>query len=459
MNNDYTILCVDDDENFLAYIRDRLSDYNVITTTSLKHALSLLNTEDIDTLLLDIDLKGESGLDGLRDIKEMDASVDIVMVTGHRDPKFVVQAIKAGASDYICKPINSDDLLVCIEKSKKIRLDKKKIDALMSELNNVDISSRIVGRSKAFCNLIKTADKVKGHLSANVLIEGESGTGKELLARYIHRLEGDRPNRPLIVVNCAAIPENLIESELFGHEKGAFTGATKNKLGKFALADGGDIFLDEVSTLKIETQAKLLRIIQEGEFCPLGSNVSVKSTFRVIAASNDDLEKMVAQGRFRLDLYHRLKIITLTTPSLRDRKEDIEDLVLHFLKKYSEKGKEKQITKSAIEKLERHDWPGNIRELENVIHSAAIFSEKEIIDESNITIPTCKSVKYNGGIMNLSPSVTGNIIPLKKFVSKVEREYIKESIDLMNGSKEETAKHLGIGRTTLFAKLKKTTKK
>ncbi|MFH1653080.1 MAG: sigma-54 dependent transcriptional regulator [Pseudomonadota bacterium] len=335
----------------------------------------------------------------------------------------------------------------------KTCFDKEKKDILMGELDNIDVSSRIVGKSKNLTGLLQKARMVKGHHDANVLIEGESGTGKELLARYIHSLEGDT-KRPLIVVNCAAIPENLIESELFGHERGSFTGATKKKIGKFALADEGDVFLDEISTLKIETQAKLLRVLQEKEFCPIGSNFPVRSSFRVIAASNENLEMMIAQGRFRLDLYHRLKIITLTTPPLRDRKEDIEALVLYFLKKFSAQGKLKKISKSTIEKLKKYDWPGNIRELENVIHNAAIFTESYFIEENDISIPARTSAAHTG-MMNLSPMVTGTVMPLKTLLSKIEREYIKESISFMNGEKAKAAKHLGIGRTTLFTKLKK----
>ncbi|MFH1654390.1 MAG: sigma-54 dependent transcriptional regulator, partial [Pseudomonadota bacterium] len=318
----HRILCVDDDKAFLYRIKQILKAYHVVTAMTVKQALQVMHNQQIDTVLLDIDLNGESGLDALAQIRKEYPSMDIVMVTGHRNPEFIVKAIKSGARDYVCKPINPPELIACVEKAKRAKEEGERVSALIGELDSVDITSRIVGHSKRFLNLLRTADKVKGHHDANALIMGESGTGKELLARYIHRLE-ENSKRPFIVVNCAAIPDNLIESELFGYEKGAFTGAIKNKLGKFAIADGGDIFLDEISTLKPQTQAKLLRVLQEKEFCPLGSNNHVKSNFRVIAATNDNLEELVSKGEFRLDLYHRLKIITLTIPPLRERKEDI----------------------------------------------------------------------------------------------------------------------------------------
>ncbi|MFH1653595.1 MAG: sigma-54 dependent transcriptional regulator [Pseudomonadota bacterium] len=442
MNKDYRILCVDDDEDFLVHMKSMLSNYNVVTSTSLKRVLNPETLRDIDTVLLDIDMKGESGMDGLKSIKDMDASINIVMVTGHREPEMIVEAIKAGASDYICKPITKDDLSVCIEKAKKSRLDKEKINALMSELNSVDVSSRIIGRSRALSELLEKAKKVKGYHDAHVLIEGESGTGKELLARYVHRLE-ENSHRPFVVVNCAAIPENLIESEFFGHEKGSFTGAICKKIGKLTLADNGDLFLDEINTLKPELQAKLLRAIQEKEFCPVGGNEPITSNFRVIAATNENLDKLVQEGKFRLDLYHRLKIVQLHMSPLRERKDDIPVLIDHFLNKFSKKGSVKKISKGAMDKLLNNNWPGNVRELENIVHSAVILSQGDMIDGDDLPLSKRSTTKQEDQNMLL-----------KDYINSAEKNYIQSVLDNLNGNREKAADHLGISRATLYNKMK-----
>ncbi len=459
----YTILCIDDDASFLLRMKKELADYEIVISSTIDAAIRILRSRPIHLVLLDISLESESGLDGLKTIKLHDSDLDVIMVSKLRMPEYIVEAMRLGASDYICKPIMKDELIARVEKVKKAKFVQEKYNALLEELDSVDPRSYIVGKSYSLVSVLKTADKLKGHHNANVLIQGESGTGKELLARYVHRLE-ENSKRPMIVVNCAAIPENLVESELFGHEKGSFTGAMKKKIGKFALADGGDIFLDEIGCLKHDIQTKLLRVLQEKEFSPVGSNDVIKSEFRVIAATNDNLEQMIIDKSFRLDLYHRLAIINLKMPSLHERKQDIGDLVVHFIHKYCAREKIKQISNAAIQKLEAYSWPGNIRELENVIHNAIILSNNDCIEQEDITLPThqnndtgvanSSSSSAINTMANLSPLKTGIVQPLKELLAKVEKTYLEESITAMNGELKDAAKHLGIGVSTLYKKIK-----
>ncbi|MFH1653640.1 MAG: sigma-54 dependent transcriptional regulator [Pseudomonadota bacterium] len=462
MNKDYTILCVDDDENFLVQLESIFADYTVFKATCMDDALSIIDRNDINTVLLDISLNGEDGLDGLNLIKKRNSFIDVVMVTGHRDTEYIVKAIQSGASDYVLKPVDQGALLACVEKSKQSKKEKEKYNALLCELNSADIASRIVGRSAELSKILNIAKKVKGHHRANILIEGESGTGKELLARYIHRLE-ENTRRPFIAINCAAIPDNLIESELFGHEKGAFTGAIGKKIGKFVLADKGDIFLDEISSLKPDLQAKLLRVFQEKEFCPLGGNDPVKSDFRVIAATNENLEELVNSEKFRLDLYHRMKIVNLYMPPLRDRKDDIEELAQHFLRKYSDGKRGLKIADKAIAILKEYSWPGNVRELENIIHRAIVLAEGYMLSEKDFShLLTPSSACINEGqstpfiqlFSEISPKLSGNVMPLKDYVMKAETEYLKEVLDLKAGNKDEAAVSLKMSRSSFYSKLK-----
>ncbi|PIW64775.1 MAG: hypothetical protein COW13_00495, partial [Candidatus Omnitrophica bacterium CG12_big_fil_rev_8_21_14_0_65_50_5] len=381
--NNYNILCVDDDPEFLVCLRLELEKfYHCLTTNTLSEGLKIIRNETIDLVLLDITLSDGDGIDGLRNIKKIDPSIDVVMVSGHKDPKFVISSIRDGASDYICKPFVTEELIAVVEKLQKVKQIKNRHDALIADQNITDTSSRLLGASPAFRRLIDMAGRVKG-FDANVLIEGESGTGKELLARYIHAQEGDL-TRPFIAVNCASIPENLIESELFGHEKGAFTGALYRRLGKFELANNGDIFLDEISTLKPSMQAKILRVLQEKEIVRIGSSATTKTNFRVIAATNEDLAMMVSRNIFRVDLYHRLRVVNLHIPPLRERRMDVPVLVGHFLFKYGRQNRYKEISTAAMELLRSYDWPGNIRELENIIHNLIIMSKNEVIEAGDL---------------------------------------------------------------------------
>ncbi len=456
----YNIICIDDDPEFLLSTKILLKKkHSIQTAMTLAEGIQEIKQNDVDLVLLDINLGGnENGLDGLEQINQLSPETDVVMVTGSKDPKLIVRSIRAGAIDYLCKPFATDELLAIIEKHRSVREVRDRHNALIEDLNPVDTRSRILGSSPSFRALIETADRLKGH-KANVLIQGESGTGKELFARYIHALE-EKPRRPFIAVNCAAIPEGLIESELFGHERGAFTGAHHRKIGKFELANGGDIFLDEISSLRHDLQAKILRVIQEKEIVRVGGNTPIAVNFRVISATNDNLLQSVEEGKFRVDLYHRLRVVELVIPPLRERREDITLLTAYFLDKYG-KGT-KKISARALHVLQEYPWPGNVRELENVVHSLTILSSGEIITEEHLpgwmknrngfSADASQMVTNQDDIVQLPNELSS--VTLKEFVKEAERLYIQRALNVNRGDKTKTAEYLRMGRTTLYGKLK-----
>lgn len=450
----YRILCVDDDAEFLLTLKIQLKKfYKVLTAPNLPLAQEQLREQGADLVLLDIKLGSEDGLAGLKRIKQDFPHVDVVMVSGHRDPKLIVNAIRDGASDYICKPFAADELLAVVEKMVKLADMRGRQDALMADIKARDLAKPLIGESKIFQDVLQRASCVRGH-EANVLIEGESGTGKELVARYVHELEANL-DRPFIAVNCAAIPESLIESELFGHEKGSFSGAFQRRVGKFELANGGDIFLDEINSLKPDLQAKILRVLQEKEIYRVGGNHPIRIKFRVIAATNINLDEMVAQNNFRMDLFHRLRVVSLRLPPLRERAHDIPVLMEYFLKKFG-KG-EKSISEPAMARLMDYEWPGNVRELENMVHSLVIMSPDKLISENDLPqwITKKDPVEADGMVLDeLLGDEDRDLVPLKHFVNQVERKYIRRVLVKKNGDKTQTAVALGISRTSLYEKMK-----
>jgi len=461
-NMSYNILNIDDDPDILLSTKLTLKrKYDIFTASSLAEGLQEIKQNDIDLVLLDVNIgKNENGIEGLKQIKQLSPDTDVIMVTGHKEPKSIVQAVRSGAADYICKPLTKEELLAIVEKHKSIKDIKDRHNALIEELNPVDTRSRIMGSSPAFRALLDKANRLKGH-TANILIHGESGTGKELLARHVHSLEKNS-RRPFIAVNCAAIPEGLIESELFGHERGAFTGAHHRKIGKFELSNGGDIFLDEISSLKQSLQAKILRVLQEKEIVRVGGNSHVPVDFRVISATNDNLADKVEIGEFRVDLYHRLKVVELNIPPLRDRIEDIPLLIAYFLDKFARGGKPKKITPEAIKRLQEYSWPGNVREIENVMHSLSILCPGEVITsrhlpqwakEQDLESTDANAIAYDPDeIVKLPDNLSS--VTIREFIRRAERIYIKRALDINNGDKTKTAELLNMGRTTLYGKLK-----
>ncbi len=455
MAHNYGVLCIDDDSAYLFSLKIELKNhgYQVSAADTLKEGLERLEKESIDCVLLDINLPDGSGLDGLSKIKEKFPNVDIIMITAKEDVKFVVQAMRSGACNYLIKPYNIDELVAILEKLEAMRQISDRHDALVASLNPVDTRSRLLGSSPAFRELLVQTYKLRGH-NANVLVLGESGTGKELLARYIHSLEENPSRRPFIAVNCAAIPESLIESELFGYEKGAFTGAVKRKLGKFELANGGDIFLDEISSLKPDLQAKILRVLQEKEIVRVGGNATVRTDFRVIAATNVDLTQMVDNNHFRMDLYHRLRVVQLTVPPLRERKEDIPMLVAYFLEKFSRGETPKKITSVALAKIQEYRWPGNIRELENVIHSVSILTTGNIIEEKHLPHWALNGCGDENRPASLPRPELALSTTYREFMRRTERAYIEHILKTCDGDKTRAAVMMNVGRTSLYTKLK-----
>jgi DNA-binding NtrC family response regulator len=376
------------------------------------------------------------------------------MLSGQRDPQMIVAAMQAGASDYLCKPVAVDELVAVIEKNVRNKEVKERYDALIEDMNESLETQNFIGSSKTFKGVLDQAKQLRGY-EANVLIEGESGTGKELLAKFIHRNEGNS-KRPFIAVNCAAIPDTLIESELFGHEQGAFTTAIKRKIGKFELANGGDIFLDEINSLKPELQAKLLRILQEKEFYRVGGTQPLQVKFRVISASNVNLSDEVGRGRFRQDLLYRLRVVSLTMPPLRERVEDIEELSFYFLRKHCRPNQLKTLSADVMDQFKKYNWPGNIRELENLIQSLIIMSKTTEIQSTDL--PNAVNAAFVTK-QNLTPTSTEHVssasaLSLKEALESVEKELIRKMIAAQNGNVTLAARALKISRSKVYYTLK-----
>src|SRR5580765_8811174 len=380
-----TVLVVDDDEG----MRDTLTailkrEYRVLRVGSGEAALPVLNREDVDLVLLDVRLPGISGFEVLRIVKENYSLVEVLMISAINEIETAVQAMKHGAYHYITKDFDYDQLRSLVRNASERQDLNRQVLTLSAQVADQTEREFIVGPSKMTRDIVDLVHKI-AKLSATVLILGESGTGKELLARLIHRESGDRSN-PFVAVNLAAIPKELVESTLFGHEKGSFTGAIRQQLGKFELASGGTLFLDEVGDLRIELQAKLLRAIQEGEIERVGGTHPIKTEFRLIAATNVDLDKAVKEGRFREDLYYRLNVIPVKLPPLRERSDDIPELATFFLQRYTGRFRKRinGITDATMAMLRKYWWPGNIRELENLIERLVAVSDKEFISEEDL---------------------------------------------------------------------------
>src|SRR5262245_8399867 len=381
------VLIVDDDEG----MRDTLTailkrEYRVLRVASGEAALPVLNREDIDLVLLDVRLPGISGFEVLRIVKENYGLIEVIMISAINEVETAVQAMKHGAYHYVTKDVDHDQLRVIVQNASERQDLNRQVMTLSAQVADQSEREVVVGPRRATRGVVDTVHRV-AKLSATVLVLGESGAGKELLARLIHRESGN-PDAPFIAVNMAAIPRELAESTLFGHERGAFTGAVRQQLGKFELAANGTLFLDEIGDLRLDLQAKLLRAIQEGEVERVGGTKPVKTEFRLIAATNVDLEKAVKEGKFREDLYYRINVIPIKLPPLRERAEDVPQLVDFFLKRYNTKFHKsiKGLTPPTVDLLRKYWWPGNIRELENLIERLVAVSDKEYISEEDLPL-------------------------------------------------------------------------
>jgi DNA-binding NtrC family response regulator len=443
MTSRASILIADDEEKILTPLRRALEreGYDVVATTRGREARRLLNERIFDVLVVDNLMPDLSGLDLVRDVTASVPEADrpqIVMMTAHATVESAIAAMKLGARDYLQKPFEVDELIVVVAHAVEHQRLRTQHRYLISEREEEFDHYGIVGRSRVIQDVIAKAERV-AETKSTVLIMGETGTGKELLARAIHDRSAQRL-MPLIKVNCAAIPDTLLESELFGHVRGAFTGAASNKKGKFALADGGTIFLDEIGTMSPSLQAKLLRVLQEREFEPLGAERSQKVDVRVIAATNRDIKRLVEDGRFLEDLFYRLNVIPLVLPPLRERREDIPVLVEHFLRKHAHRSGRKieQIREEALARLNAYDWPGNVRELENTIERAVVLSGP-VIEARDITMP---------GVTG--PTTAG--LPSQELRSNVEwaeRQSVQQALVRAGGVKKDAATLLRISQRAL----------
>ena len=445
-----TILLVDDETKIRRALGSALRDegHEVMDAASAREARRLIAQQPFDVLVVDNLMPEMTGLDLIRELTTTVPESDrpqILMMTAHATVESAIEAMKLGALDYLQKPFEVDELLVVVGRAIEHQRLRTQHRYLLNERREEFNQYGIVGRSRQMQEVIHTAELV-AESKSTVLISGETGTGKEMVARAIHDRSAQR-DMPLIKVNCAAIPETLLESELFGHRRGAFTGATANKKGKFELADGGTIFLDEIGTMSLALQAKLLRVLQEREFEPLGAERTHHVDVRVIAATNKDLGQQVADGVFAEDLYYRLNVIPITLPPLRERRDDIPVLVDHFLRKHAQRaGKAIDgIEESARHALHAYDWPGNVRELENTIERAVVLSTGPMITSLSLFVPTVASPSWNG-----LPSSN-----LHQNQEWVERETISRALEASGGVKKAAADLIGISQRALSHYLSK----
>jgi len=448
MSEKSRILVVDDEESHRIMLRAVLKGegYEVSEASDGTEAVKAVEQEPFDLILLDIRMRTMDGIEALGEIRKISPLVPVLIMTAYASVKTAVEALKAGAFEYLTKPLDIDELKILIEKALEIYHLRAENIALKERLGDRFDFSKIIAKSKKMKEVFDTLALVAA-TDATVLILGESGTGKELVANAIHH-NSPRASQPFIKVSCAALPETLLEGELFGHEKGAFTGAIARREGRFQLAHRGTIFLDEVGEMSVTTQTKLLRVLQEKEFEPLGSTRTIKADVRVIAASNKDLEREVKEGRFREDLFYRLNVVPVSLPPLRERKEDIPALAAHFFAVYREKNRKElmDISGKAMDLLMRYDWPGNIRELENCLERAVILARGEIIAPADLPLP----------IQALSGDreIKGLNFPSGISLQEVERALVLKTLEDTGGNRSRAAEILGINRRTLQNKLK-----
>ena len=442
-----TILVVDDELSMREYLELMLAreGYAVTTAESGKAANALLEKQFFDLVLLDIRLGDISGLDVLRKAKAQHPKTIVIMISAYATAENAVEAMNEGAYDYLPKPFDNDELKDTIAKALQLKTLKDEKAHIDSELKESLHYGRIVGNSPRMQHIYEVIEQV-APTRTTVLITGESGTGKELIARAIHD-QSERADKPFMVINCGSIPETLVESEFFGYKKGAFTGASQDKKGLFEAANTGTLFLDEIGELNLQMQVRLLRVLQERGFKPVGSNADVSVDIRILAATNKNLEEEVIAGRFREDLFYRINVVEIKVPPLRERKSDLRALAQHFLEKYSrEAGKEiTKISAYAVDLLKKYDFPGNIRELENLIERSVALSTTNILLPDSLTLSIHKR-RWIEGIQNrrfdLDEVAKG--VALDSILEEIEKAYLEKALEFSNGSKNKAAELLGI---------------
>ena len=442
------ILLVDDDKNTANGLTKILlqDGYDASCAFTGTEALNLIETEHFNIIITDMKLPDISGLSIIEKAKKRDNDITVVMITAFSSVQNAIDAMKKGADDYLTKPVNIDELELILKRIWERRLLVLQNKELRQQLNDKYNFSGIIGNTPEMQDIFKTITEI-APTEASVLIYGETGTGKELIANAIH-YNSDRKDKPFIALHCASLSEGVLESELFGHEKGAFTGAISQRRGRFELANGGSLFLDEIGEMNSHVQIKLLRVLETGRFERVGGERTLESDVRIIAATNKDLDKEIEEGRFREDLYYRLNVINLRLPSLRERKEDIGLLIDSFLVKYSAKNKKdiKGFTSQSVKILNNYNWPGNVRELENTIERAVVMAKEEFIEPSNLP--------SNINVHSMKTRRETLHIPLGSTMKEIEKKIILETLQTTKGSKSKAAKILGISTRKIEYKIK-----
>lgn len=447
---DKSILIIDDELGICTSLTLALEDmYKVKACVSPNEGLKALKEEFFNICFLDLRIGDYNGLDILKEIKSIDKNIIVIIMTAYGSIDTTIEAIKNGAYTYLTKPLNISELYILIEQALEYQRLNERVEYLSKELENKYVYNGIIGRSSSMKNVFKMIEKLKD-VDTNVVISGDSGTGKELVARAIH-FSGKRKTERFEEVNCAAIPEGLLEEELFGHKKGSFTGAVEDRQGKFEYANNGTIFLDEIGDMPFSLQAKLLRVLQQKEFSPIGSNEKKQLNIRVIAATNKDLKSMVDKGEFRQDLYFRLNVVEINLPSLKDKKQDLPLLFKHFIEKFNEDiGKNiKGISKEAEKKLLDYNYPGNIRELSNIFESSMVLSNSEIIEIDDLPDEVRLYEKSN---KKSNSVILEDLVGMK--LKDIEKRVIYATLTINGGHRLKTADMLGISEKGLRNKIK-----
>ncbi|RJQ43019.1 MAG: sigma-54-dependent Fis family transcriptional regulator [Gaiellales bacterium] len=439
-----TVMVIDDEKNMRFVVRRALkaAGYETVEAASGEEALESFSRESPDLVMLDQRMPGIDGITTLVEIRKLKPDIPVIMLTAHGNVEDAVDAMKAGATDYMTKPFDVDELRLAVEKALRIGSLERQVDYLKGELDRQYDTSGIIGESQQMQEILETVAQVAG-ADATVIIYGESGTGKELIAKALHE-QSARADGPFIQLSCAALPETLLESELFGYEKGAFTGAVTSKPGRFELADGGSLFLDEIGEISPAVQVKLLRVLEQRSFERLGGSKTIEVDVRLIGATNRELAAMIKEGTFREDLYYRLNVIPINMPPLRERRGDIRILSEHFMKRYAPG---KQLSGEAMRLLESYHWPGNVRELQNTIERSTILCRADVIDADDLP----EEVKSA-----LEPSTAGIRLPAEGVeMGAVERELIIQALQRTGGNRTRAAALLGISRHTLLYRIDK----
>ncbi len=449
MDQPIRVLVVDDDEPHAEAVAESLERVGYVCTiaTSGRAALKLIEEKDFDIVLTDLLMEDVGGLEVMARAKQELPDAEVVILTGHNSIRTAVAAMQAGAATYLTKPLDINELRIVVDKwSQSQRLARANVE-LRKQLEERFGFEGVVGNSPEMQKVIERLRQI-APTSATVLITGESGTGKELVAKALHQ-NSPRRNKPFVALNCAALSENILESELFGHIKGAFTGAERDRKGYFEQASGGTLFLDEVGDIPLSTQVKLLRVLESGEIVRVGTNESIKVNVRLVSATNRDLTESIAQGKFRQDLYHRFKVVSIRLPPLRSRREDIPLLIEHFLRQFSTSHSKpvSGITPAARKVLMAYSWPGNVRELKNAIESMVVMDADGVIDVDDLT------EELQGGDGLAVEATAGSDGLVGKSMKEIEKHYLAETLKLTDGNREEAARLLGIGERTLYRKI------